>query len=92
MVKSIIYNNKYNDLSLESVSKAIINEGKYENLNWCDVQSIPKDKLLQYIIHDANLAIKLSKHNNYEILDLMNAISIITRLPFDRVSHTGVST
>ena len=35
---------------------------------------------------------KLSKHNNYELLDLMNAISIITNVPFDKVCHTGIST
>jgi DNA polymerase elongation subunit (family B) len=34
----------------------------------------------------------LSKHNNYEILDLMNAISVITNVPFDKVCHTGIST
>ena len=41
---------------------------------------------------DAQLVMKLTKHNNYEILDLMNAISNITQLPFDRVCHTSVST
>ena len=46
---------------------------------------------MQYVTQDANLVMKLSKHNNYEILDLMNAISIITDLPFDRVCHTGIS-
>ena len=47
---------------------------------------------MQYVTQDANLVMKLSKHNNYEILDLMNAISMITELPFDRVCHTNVST
>ena len=35
---------------------------------------------------------KLSQHNNYEILDLMNAISTITNIPFEKVCHTGIST
>ena len=47
---------------------------------------------MQYVIQDANLVMKLTKHNNYEILDLMNAISLITDIPFDRVCHTGIST
>ena len=47
---------------------------------------------MQYVIQDTNLVMKLSKHNNYEILDLMNAISVITDLPFDRVCQTGLST
>ena len=50
-----------------------------------------KKSRLKYVAQDANLVMKLSQHNNYEILDLMNAISIITKVPFDRVCHTGLS-
>ena len=32
LVKSIIYNNRYKDLSLETVSQAILKEGKFEKL------------------------------------------------------------
>ena len=92
LVKSIIYNNRYKDLSLESLAQAILKEGKFENLKGADIIHIPKEKLMQYVTQDSNLVMKLSKHSNYEILDLMNAISIITELPFDRVCHTGVST
>jgi DNA polymerase elongation subunit (family B) len=92
LVKSIIYNNSYKDLSLESVSQAILKEGKFENLKGYNILNIPKDKLTQYVTQDANLVMKLSRHNNYEILDLMNAISVITDLPFDRVCHTNLST
>ena len=92
LVKSVIYNNKYKDLSLESVSQAILKEGKFENLKGSDIQNISKEKLIQYVTQDVSLVMKLSKHNNYEILDLMNTISIITNLPFDRVCHTGIST
>ena len=92
LVKSIIYNNSYKDLSLESVSQSILKEGKFENLKGADILNIPKEKLMQYVTQDATLVMKLSKHNNYEILDLMNAISIITELPFDRVCHTNLST
>ena len=92
LVKSIVYNNRYKDLSLESVAQAILKEGKFENLKGSDILNIAKEKLLQYVTKDANLVMNLSKHNNYEILDLMNAISVITDLPFDRVCHAGLST
>ena len=92
LVKSIIYDNRYKDLSLESVSQSILQEGKFENLKGSDIKDIAKEKLLQYVTQDAQLVMKLTKHNNYEILDLMNAISNITQLPFDRVCHTSVST
>ena len=92
LVKSIIYNNRYKDLSLDSVSQAILKEGKFENLKGSDMFNIPKEKLMQYVTQDAKLVMKLTKHNNCEILELMNAISVITELRFDRVCHTGLST
>ncbi len=90
MVKNI-YQNKYKTLSLDSVSKAVLKEGKFEGLDGQQVEGLPKEKLLQYVCQDAVLLMKLSKHNNYEIFDLMNAISTITNVPFDRVCHTGIS-
>jgi DNA polymerase, archaea type len=92
MVKTAIYHNKYRDLSLNSVSRALLNEGKFESLDGHQIQRLPKEKQLEYVIQDAALVMKLSMHNDFEILDLMNAISAITRLPFDRVCHTGIST
>ena len=92
LVKSIIYNNRYKDLSLESVAQAILREGKFENLKGSDILNVPKETLMQYVTQDSNLVMKLTKHNNYEILDLMNAISVITELSFDRVCHTSLST
>ena len=92
LVKSIIYDNRYKELSLDSVSQAILKEGKFENLKGSDILNVPKEKLMQYVTQDANLVMKLVKHNDYEILDLMNAISIITELHFDRICHTSVST
>ena len=73
-------------------AKAILNEGKFENLDGLQIQNLSKQKQIEYVAQDAKLVMKLSKHNNYEILDLMNAISIITNVPFDRVCHTGIST
>jgi DNA polymerase, archaea type len=88
----MIYNNRYRDLSLATISKALLNEGKLEELSGLQIQNLPKEKQVAYVAQDANLTMKLSKHNNYEILDLMNAISIITKVPFDRICHTGIST
>lgn len=92
VIKTIIYQNKYKDLNLDSVAKAISNEGKFENLDGLQIQNLSKQKQIEYVAQDSKLVMKLSKHNNYEILDLMNAISIITNVPFDRVCHTGIST
>jgi DNA polymerase, archaea type len=92
MIKSIIYGNKYESLGLDAVCNAILGEGKYQDLDGTQIQKMPKEEQLQYVVQDANLVIKLSKHNSYEILDLMNAISIITNVRFDKVCHTGIAT
>jgi DNA polymerase I len=92
MIKSIIYANKYKSLGLDAVCNAILGEGKYQKLDGIQIQKMSKEEQLEYVAQDANLLMKLSKHNNYEILDLMNAISIITDVPFDRVCHTQIST
>ena len=90
MVKSI-YQNRYKSLDLNSVSKAILVEGKFEELDGQQIQELPKEKQLQYVCQDAVLVMKLLKHNNFEIFDLMNAISLITNVSFDKVCHTGIS-
>lgn len=92
IVKSIIYCNKYKSLGLAAVCKGILGEDKYQDLDGLQIQKMSKQEQLNYVAQDANLVMKLSKHNNYEILDLMNAISIITGVPFDRVCHTQIST
>ena len=51
-----------------------------------------KSKVYQKRNNWSSLVMKLSQHNNYEILDLMNAISTITNIPFEKVCHTGIST
>ena len=88
----MIYNNRYGDLNLDSVSKALLGEGKLEELDGLQIQNLPTEKQVEYVAQDAKLVMKLSKHHNYEILDLMNAISIITKVSFDRICHTGIST
>jgi DNA polymerase elongation subunit (family B) len=92
LIKSIIYNNKYRSLGLDSVGRAVMGEGKLEGIEGNQVQKLSKEKQLEYVTQDASLVMKLSQYNNYEILDLMNAISNIIDIPFERTCHTGVST
>jgi DNA polymerase elongation subunit (family B) len=57
-----------------------------------EVQKLSKEKQLEYVTQDASLVMKLTQHNGFEILDLMNAISTITGVKFERVCHTQFST
>lgn len=91
IVKYLIYNNIYRSLGLDVVCKAILNEGKVEGLDGSQVQKLSNEKQLEYVTQDARLVMKLTQHNNFEILDLMNAICTITGVKFEKVCHTGIS-
>ena len=86
-----IYHGKYRDRKLSTVSKALLGKGKLEDLDGRRVQQLPKDKQIEYVIRDASLVMDLSRYDNYAILDLMNAISVITQVSFDRVCNNGLS-
>ncbi len=86
-----IYHDSYRNCKLDTVSKSILGKGKYDGQDGTSIQLLTKEKQLEYVIKDASLVVELSKHNDYEILDLMNAISVITKVPFDRVCNNGLS-
>jgi DNA polymerase elongation subunit (family B) len=86
-----IYNGKYLNLKLDTVCRTILGEGKFEDLNGQNIQQLSKHKQLEYVIKDASLVMDLSRYNNYEIFDLMNAISIITKVPFDKVCNNSLT-
>ena len=53
-IRTVIYHNKYRDLSLDSVSKALLNEGKLENLDGLQIQKLSREKQLEYVAQDAD--------------------------------------
>lgn len=92
LVRQSIYNNRYKNLGLDSICKAIMGEGKVENLDGVKIQNLSKKEQLDYVAQDARLVMKLSAHDDFKIFNIMNAISRITGIEFDKVCHTGVST
>ena len=78
-------------MSLDTVCKAILGEGKYRELDGVEIQKMTKEEQLKYVSQDAGLVMKLSQHDNFKLLDLMNAISQIISITFDKVCHTEVS-
>src|SRR5262249_31133534 len=101
MVQTTIFKNKYRTLKLDEVSKVVLGDstkdsgvgatGKYRGLTGKDIQSLPADEQKRYVLRDAELVMRLSKHNNSEVLDAMKSIAEITGLDFERVCRTGLS-
>jgi DNA polymerase elongation subunit (family B) len=85
LVQDTIYKKAYRTHKLDEVSKALLGHGKYKDLSGKDFSSLPTEKQIEYSIRDSELVMNLSKHNNFEVLDAMLAISEITELEFELV-------
>lgn len=92
MVQDTIYNRSYRTHKLDDVSKALLGPGKYKGLSGKDFLKLSTKERKKYSLRDSDLVMKLSKYNNYEVLDAMLAISEITGLDFERVCRTNLTT
>jgi DNA polymerase I len=92
MVQDAIYNRSYRTHKLDDVSKALLGYGKYKGLSGKDFLRLPIKDRKKYSLRDSELVMELSKHNNFQVLDAMLAISEITGLDFERVCRTNLTT
>ena len=100
MVQTSIFRNAYRTLKLDDVSRAVLKNdnvngdgaGKYKQLTGGDIHELSVEEQKAYVLRDAELVMRLSKHNNSEVLDAMKAVAEITGLDFERVCRSGIST
>lgn len=92
MIQDTIYNRAYRTHKLDDVSKALLGHGKYKGLSGKDFLKISIKDRKKYSLRDSELTMELSKHNNFEVLDAMLALSEITGLDFERVCRTNLTT
>jgi DNA polymerase, archaea type len=92
MVQDTIYDRAYRTHKLADVSKALLEQGKYKGLSGDDFLKLSIKERKKYSVRDSELVMKLSKHNNFEVLDAMLAISEITGLDFEYVCKTNLTT
>ena len=91
MVQDTIYKKAYRTHKLDEVSKALLGHGKYKDFSGKDFKSLPIEEQIEYSLRDSQLVMELSKHNDFEVLDAMYAISEITGLDFELVCKTNLS-
>jgi DNA polymerase, archaea type len=92
MVQDTIYNHAYRTHKLDEVSKVLLGHGKYKSLSGKDFLKLSIKERKKYVLRDSELVMELSKHNNFEVLDAMLAISEITGLEFEHVCKTNLTT
>jgi DNA polymerase elongation subunit (family B) len=91
MVQDTIYKKAYRTHKLDEVSKVLLGHGKYKDFSGKDFKSLPIEEQIKYSLRDSELVMALSKHNDFEVLDAMLAISEITGLDFELVCKTNLS-
>jgi len=83
------FSHKYTDFSLNSVSKALLDEEKID-------YGIELDKLnlyqtANYCFNDARLTFKLTSFNDDLLMNLLVVVARIAKMPIDDIARMGVS-
>jgi len=83
------FSHKYTDFSLNSVSKALLDESKIDY--GIELADLNLYQTANYCFNDASLTYKLTSFNNDLLLNLLIVISRIARMPVDDIARMGVS-
>jgi len=83
------FGQKYNDFSLNSVSKGLLGEKKIDY--GVELGDLTLYQTANYCQNDARLTYNLTSFNNDLLMNLLIVISRIARMPIDDISRMGVS-
>ncbi len=83
------FSHKYTNFSLNSVSKALLNEEKIDY--GIELGQLNLYQTANYCFNDANLAYKLTSFSNDVLMNLLVVIARIARMPIDDIARMGVS-
>ena len=89
-IKVYSFSNKYDTVSLDNVSEALLGERKIE-IKKEDIETLSLSKLASYCWWDAYLTSKLFTFNNWLPFKLIVTLSRITRMPPIELTRRGVS-
>lgn len=89
-IKTYAFGNKYETVSLEEISQALLGLGKlYLGLE--EIEALKLDELAKYCWQDSYLTAQLFVFENQLPLKLLMVLSRITRFPIRELSRRGVS-
>jgi DNA polymerase I len=83
------FSNKYSNFSLNSVSKALLDEEKIDY--GIALDDLNLYQTANYCYNDALLTYKLTSFNNDILMNLLVVITRIAKMPIDDISRMGVS-
>lgn len=88
-IKNYAFQGKYKEGSLDTLSKLFLNKGKL-NEDKRMVGDMDYYTLVNYCMRDAELTLELSTFDNNLVMNLMTAISRISRMPIEECSRKAV--
>jgi len=83
------FSNKYSSFSLNTVSKALLNEEKIDY--GIELNDLNLYQTANYCYNDARLTYKLTSFNNDILMNLLVVITRIAKMPIDDIARMGVS-
>jgi DNA polymerase, archaea type len=83
------FSHKYTDFSLNSVSKALLDETKIDY--GIELADLNLYQTANYCFNDARLTYKLTSFNHDLLMNLLVVVSRIARMPIDDIARMGVS-
>ena len=89
-MKVYAFKNKYKDIKLDTVAKALLGKGKIEgDTKW--VAEMTYHDLIKYCMNDALITLELTTFNDNLAMNLILILERISRLPIENVSRKSVS-
>ena len=92
VIKTSVYNGAYTSNDLDTISRVILGHnqgGKHEGLSGSTFESIANvEEKRKYVLQDAKLLMDCVSNNNYEILKVMNSLSLLTDIPFKTICNS----
>ena len=83
------FSNKYKNYSLNSVSEALLGEGKIDY--GVSLGELSLYQTARYCFHDALLTYRLTSFNSDILMNLLVVIARIAKMPVDDIARVGVS-
>jgi DNA polymerase I len=87
-IQTYAFKNKYKQVSLNNVSKVLINKTKIENDK--NISDLNYYELLKYCMNDAELTLELTSFNEDLVMNLILIIQRLTRLPIEECARKNV--
>jgi DNA polymerase elongation subunit (family B) len=92
VIKTSVYNGAYTSNDLDTISRVVLGSdrgGKHEGMSGSTFETIVDlEEKRSYVLQDAKLLMDCVSNNNYEILKVMNSLSLLTDIPFKTICNS----